>query len=142
MVDEGAWCDCEHEFIVFITEVCNQFSGDGLFHVLQACLHEVVLVGEWFKLLIMQCLLAVELSVGPIANGEHAWVGWCWMLWHCWDIPVGVGCHKSINGFLLSGCPLFLCHEDPCPASVFCAWVDAGEAAKVGFDCFLEFLDL
>ena len=50
VVDEGEWCDCEHEFIIFITEVCNQFIWDGLLHVLQACLHEVGLVGEEFKL--------------------------------------------------------------------------------------------
>ena len=74
--DKGEWCDCEHAFIIFITEVCNQLSGDGLLHVLEACLHEVVLAGEEFKSLITQCFLAIELSGAPISNGEHAWVGW------------------------------------------------------------------
>ena len=142
MVDEGEWCDCEHE-LIFITEVCNQLSWDGFLHVLEACLHEVVLAGEEFKVLVIECFLAVELSGAPISNnGEHAWVGWCWMVWHCWHWLIGVGFHKGINDFLLCGCPLFWCHQDPCPAGVFCAWVDAGKAAEVGFDSFLEFLDL
>ena len=76
VLDERVGSDAEHEFIVFIMELCNQFIWNGFLHVLQAGLHEVVLVGEELKLLIMQRFLPVELSVRPgVDDGEHAWVG-------------------------------------------------------------------
>ena len=53
VLDEGEWGDIEHEFIIFIIEVSYQFSWNCLFHVLQACLDEVVLVGEELKSLII-----------------------------------------------------------------------------------------
>ena len=76
MFDERVGSDTEHEFVIFITEVSNQFIWNCFLHVLQAGLNEVISAGEEFEFLIMQCLLAVELSVRPgVLDGEHAWVG-------------------------------------------------------------------
>ena len=77
MFDERAGSDTEHDFIIFIMEVSNQFSWCCFPHILKASMDdEFVSVAEELKLLITDCFLSGQLSVSPIVlNGEHAWVG-------------------------------------------------------------------